>query len=54
MTKCRDPPLVGIGVGSQISECIRLKGVEERKKKTTIIKGKFYLFSKMIGSTIKF
>ena len=32
MTKCRDPPLVGIGVGSQISECIRLKGVEERKK----------------------
>ena len=55
MTKYRDPPLVGIGAISQISECIRLKNVEEeKKKKTTIIKGQFYLFSKMIGSTIKF
>ena len=54
MTKYQDPPLVGIGARSQISECTRLKDVEEEKKKTTIIKGQFYLFSKMIGSTIKF
>ena len=30
MTKYLDPPLVGIGVGPQILECIRLKGVKKR------------------------
>ena len=33
MTKYQDPPLVGIGARSQISECTRLKDVEEEKKK---------------------
>ena len=52
MTKYLDPPLVGTGAGPQISECIRSKGVEE--KEVTIIKGQFYLFAKMTGSTFKF
>ena len=31
MTKYLDPPTVGIGVGPQISECIRSKGAEENE-----------------------
>ena len=31
MTKYRDPPLVGTSARPQISECIRLKGIEEKE-----------------------
>ena len=51
MTKYLDPPSVGTGAGSQISECIRLKGAEE--KESLLLKGQFCLFAKMTGSTIK-
>ena len=48
MTKYRDPPLVGIGARSQILECIRLKNVEEqkKKKKPLLLKGNFICFPK--------
>ena len=37
MTKYLDPPTVGIGVGPQISECIRSKGAEENE--SLLLKG---------------
>ena len=49
MTKYQDPPLVGIGARSQISECTRLKDVEEekkKKKKPLLLKGNFICFPK--------
>ena len=44
MTKYLDPPSVGTGVGPQISECIRSKGVEE--KESLLLKGNFVCLPK--------
>ena len=52
MTKYLDPPSVGTGTRPQISECIRLKGAEE--KELLSLKEQFCLFVKMTGSTMKF
>ena len=44
MTKYLDPPLVGTGVGPQISERIRSKGAEE--KESILLKGNFVCLPK--------
>ena len=44
MTKYLDPPLVGTGVGPQISKCIRSKGAEE--KESLLLKGNFVCLPK--------
>ena len=44
MTKYLDPLLVGIGVGPQISECIRSKGAEENE--SLLLKGNFVCLPK--------
>ena len=42
--KYLDPPLVGTGAGSRISECIRSKGVEEKESQK--LKGNFVCLPK--------
>ena len=44
MTKYLDPPSMEIGVGPQISECIRSKGVEENE--SLLLKGNFVCLPK--------
>ena len=44
MTKYLDPPLIGIGVGPQILECIRSKGAEENE--SLLLKGNFVFLPK--------
>ena len=44
MTKYRDPPLVGTGVGPQISKYIRSKGAKE--KESPLLKGNFVCLPK--------
>ena len=44
MTKYLDLPLVGIGAGPQISECIRSKVVEENE--SLLLKGNFFCLPK--------
>ena len=44
MTKYLDPPSVGTGVGLQISEYIRSKGVEEME--SLLLKGNFVCLPK--------
>ena len=44
MTKYLDPSSVGTGARPQISECIRLKGAEE--KESLLLKGNFVCLPK--------
>ena len=44
MTIYLDPPLVGTGVGPQISECIRSKEAEENE--SLLLKGNFVCLPK--------